>query len=138
MFQVKSNQHSPTPRLLIASLSKPTTLFPSAPEALKPLVQLIKIPWEIKTKTIRNQKKSEKMKKIKIKQGETSSHLIKVLVTHWKREGKTQWKLLVLDVVFVQKIRHALCYVVKQLGERNTRMSSNNFSFTHVKSFTPQ
>lgn len=33
-----------TPRLLMASLSKPTILFPSAPEALKPLVQLIRIP----------------------------------------------------------------------------------------------
>lgn len=34
-----------TPRLLMASLSKPTTLLPSAPDALKPLVQLIRIPW---------------------------------------------------------------------------------------------
>lgn len=35
-----------TPRLFMASLSKPTTLFPSAPEALKPLVQLSRIPCQ--------------------------------------------------------------------------------------------
>lgn len=34
-----------TPRRLMASLSSPTTLFPSAPEALKPLVQFRRMPW---------------------------------------------------------------------------------------------
>lgn len=41
---INSDRKQLTPRLLIASLSKPTTLFPSAPEALKPLVQLSRIP----------------------------------------------------------------------------------------------
>lgn len=40
-----------TPRRLMASLRSPTTLFPSAPEALKPLVQFRRMPWrEGKTK----------------------------------------------------------------------------------------
>lgn len=34
-----------TPLRLMASLSSPTTLFPSAPEALKPLVQFRRMPW---------------------------------------------------------------------------------------------
>lgn len=42
-------QHKPydhlTPRRLMASLRSPTTLFPSAPEALKPLVQFRRMPW---------------------------------------------------------------------------------------------
>ena len=29
----------------MASLRSPTTLFPSAPEALKPLVQFRRMPW---------------------------------------------------------------------------------------------
>lgn len=33
-----------TPRRLMASLRSPTTLFPSAPEALKPLVQFRRMP----------------------------------------------------------------------------------------------
>ena len=34
-----------TPLRLMASRRSPTMLFPSAPEALKPLVQLRRMPW---------------------------------------------------------------------------------------------
>lgn len=44
-----------TPRRLIASLKRPTTLFPSAPDALKPLVQFKRIPCK-------NQRRKDKFK----------------------------------------------------------------------------
>lgn len=42
-------------------------------------------------------------------------HLVDVFVSHWEGEGEAQRQLLVLDVVFVQKVGHTLCDVVKQL-----------------------
>lgn len=55
VVQIINNWMKLTPRLLIASRSKPTTLFPSAPEALKPLVQLSRIPCEQRDKHLMNQ-----------------------------------------------------------------------------------
>lgn len=33
-----------------------------------------------------------------------TSYLVNVLMSYWKGEGKTQRKLLVLDMMFVQKV----------------------------------
>lgn len=110
-----------TPRLLIASRSKPTTLFPSAPEALKPLVQLSRIPCEQRDKHLMDQ--SEPLQ-IQPSVNRTAAavyfrvkflYLVDVLVSYWKGESETQRKLFVLDVVFVQEVGHTFGYIVKQL-----------------------
>lgn len=47
-----------------------------------------------------------------------TSYLVDVLMSYRKGEGETQGKFLVLDVVFVQKVRHAFCDVVEQLQRK--------------------
>lgn len=98
----------------MASLSKPTTLFPSAPDALKPLVQLIRIPWMDRRETFGF---SRRVADVPV----TTSYLVDVLVSHGEREGETQRKLLVLHVMVVQKVGHALCDVVEQLQRKQMR-----------------
>lgn len=49
----------------------------------------------------------------------TSPHLVDVFVSYWEGEGESQWQFLMLDVVFVQKVGHTLCDVVKQLQQDN-------------------
>lgn len=44
-----------------------------------------------------------------------TTYLVNVLMSYRKGEGETERKLLVLDMMSVQKVGHTLCYVVEQL-----------------------
>lgn len=48
-------------------------------------------------------------------------YLVNVLMSYRKGEGETERKLLVLDMMSVQKVRHTLCYVVEQLRREGKR-----------------
>lgn len=100
----------------MASLSKPTTLFPSAPDALKPLVQLIRIPWMEERENV-GWRAADQVAPFRL----VTSYLVDVLVSHRERESETQRELLVLHVMMVQKVGHALSDVVKELQRRRRR-----------------
>lgn len=133
--ETNSNLQQLTPRLLIASLSKPTTLFPSAPDALKPLVQLSRIPCGKKDfeylNCINDGYRRQGVKETLFLGGKCDGsycitwsitpYLVNVLMSYRKGEGETQRKLFVLDMMFVQKVWHTLCYVVKQLQRERNR-----------------
>ncbi len=58
----------------------------------------------------------------------TDTDLVQILVTDWKREGESQWKLLMFQIMFVQEVRDAVGNVVKQLfakkmGHNESKMS---------------
>lgn len=58
----------------------------------------------------------------------TDTDLVQILMTDWKREGESQWKLLMFQIMFVQEVRYAAGNVVKQLyvkkrGYNETKLS---------------
>ncbi len=68
----------------------------------------------------------------------TDTDLVQILMTDWKREGESQWKLLMFQIMFVQEVRYAAGNVVKQLyvkkrGYNETKLSE----YVYVQSVWP-
>lgn len=65
----------------------------------------------------------------------TVTDLVQILMTDWKREGESQWKLLMFQIMFVQEVRYAAGDIIKQLyvekmGYNESKMSE----FVYVQS----
>lgn len=65
----------------------------------------------------------------------TVTDLVQILMTDWKREGESQWKLLMFQIMFVQEVRYAAGNIIKQLyvekmGYNESKMSE----FMYVQS----